>query len=286
MAARRRADDGGHGDTGQVGLGGHEVERVPAGGAGRVWGQAVAGALSAAGVAAGVAAGALSLGLVLAAPAGSAGAATTHDKTVKISTAKVAGVGTVLTSASGLTLYRFTMDSPGTSTCTGACATVWPPLLAPKGAHLSGPHGVKGLSLLKVGNGHWQVAFDKLPLYRFGGDKKKGQAHGQNVEGAWFAVLKSGIPAGAAAAPAATPTTSPGTSTTQPVTPTTQPAHSNASTGAATTVPTPAPTPATQSPTPVTSAPAPPPPPTTPPTSPPPPPTTPTTSAGGGGYGY
>ena len=105
---------------------------------------------------------------------------------------------------SGLTLYRFTMDSPGTSTCTGACATIWPPLLAPKGAHVSGPHGVKGLSLLKVGNGHWQVAFDKIPLYRFEGDKKKGQAHGQNVEGAWFAVLKSGIPASAVtAAPAA-----------------------------------------------------------------------------------
>ena len=94
---------------------------------------------------------ALSLAVVLAAPAASAGATTTTGKNVKVSTAKVAGVGTVLTTASGLTLYRFTQDSPGTSTCTGACATIWPPLLAPKGAHVSGPHGVKGLSLLKVG---------------------------------------------------------------------------------------------------------------------------------------
>ena len=257
-----------------------QEEGVPARGARRVWSRAVAGTLSALGVAAA----SLSLALVLAAPAASAGATTTTGKTVKVSTAKVAGVGTVLTTSSGLTLYRFSKDSPGMSTCTGACASIWPPLLAAKGTHVSGPHGVKGLSLLKVGNGHFQVAFDKLPLYRFGGDKKKGQAHGQNVEGAWFAVLKSGIPAGAAAAPAATTTTAPGASTTQPVTPTTQPAHSNASTGAATTVPTPAATPATQPPTPVTSAPAPPP--TTPPTSPPPPPTTPTTSAGGGGYGY
>ena len=251
------------------------MERVPAGGAGRVWSQAVAGALSAAGLTAA----ALSLALVLAAPAGSAGATTTTGKTVKISTAKVAGIGTVLTSASGLTLYRFAMDSPGTSTCTGACATIWPPLLAPKGAHVSGPHGVKGLSLLKVGNGHYQVALDKLPLYRFMGDKKKGQAHGQHVEGAWFAVLKSGIPASVTAAPAATPTTAPPASTTLPVTPSTQPAHSNASTGANTATPTPTPapaptpatTPATQPPTPVTSAPAPTAPPvTTPPTSPPP----------------
>jgi predicted lipoprotein with Yx(FWY)xxD motif len=288
MAATRRTNDGGHGDGGQEDPGGWKVERVPAGGAGRVWGRAVAGTLSTAGLAAA----ALSLALVMAAPAGSAGATTTTGKTVKISTAKVAGVGTVLTTASGQTLYRFSMDSPGTSKCTGACATIWPPLLAPKGAHVSGPHGVKGLSLLKVGNGHYQVALDKLPLYRFDGDKKKGQAHGQNVAGAWFAVLKSGIPASVTAAPAATATTAPPAPTTVPVTPSTQAPHSNASTGANATTPTPAPTPVptpattppTQPPTPVTSAPAPTAPPaTTPPTS-PPPMTTPTTS--GGGYGY
>ena len=91
----------------------------------------------------------------------------------------MAGVGTVLTTASGLTLYRFTEDSPGASKCTGACAKIWPPLLAAKGTHVSGPHGVKGLSLLNVGNGHWQVAFHKLPLYRFEGDKKKGRRMGR-----------------------------------------------------------------------------------------------------------
>ncbi len=69
---------------------------------------------------------------------------------------------------------------------------------------MSGPHGLKGLSLLNVGNGHWQVAFHKVALYRFEGDKKKGQAHGQNVGHVWFAVLKSGIPASTAVrAPAA-----------------------------------------------------------------------------------
>jgi predicted lipoprotein with Yx(FWY)xxD motif len=288
MASAGRTDEGGHGAGSREDPGGWKVERAPAGGAGRVWGQAVAGSLSAAGLAAA----ALSLALVLAAPAASAGATTTTGKTLKVSTAKVAGVGTVLTTASGLTLYRFTQDSPGTSTCTGACATIWPPLLAPKGAHVSGPHGVKGLSLLKVGNGHFQVAFDKLPLYRYAGDKKKGQAHGQNVAGAWFAVLKSGIPASAVApapaAPAAPTTTAPGSSTTRPVTSTTQAAHPNASTGANPTMPTPATTPAPvpQPTTPVTSAPAAPAPPTTTPTTSPPPTTTPTTSAGGGGYGY
>ena len=290
------------GRTGNEDPGGWREGRVPARGAGRVRRQAVAGALSAAGLAAA----ALSLALVLAAPAGPAGATTTTGKTVKVSTAKVAGVGTVLTSASGLTLYRFTEDSPGVSTCTGACAKIWPPLLVAKGAHVSGPHGVKGLSLQSVGSGHWQVAFHKLPLYRFEGDKKKGQAHGQNVGGEWFAVLKSGIPVVAiAGAPAATSTTAPGASTTAPVTSTSQGSRpstgsstaSKPGTGTGTSSNTTAPTqtPATQTPvtqTPVTQPPPPPPtppPPTTTPTTPttsPPPPTTTPTTMGGGGYGY
>jgi predicted lipoprotein with Yx(FWY)xxD motif len=244
-----------------------------------VWGQAVAGALCASALAVG----ALSVAVVLAAPAGMAGATSSHAKTVKISTAKVPNVGVVLTTASGLTLYRFTQDPTGTATCTGGCAKIWPPLLAPKGAHVSGPRGLKGLSLINVGNGHRQVAFHKVALYRFAGDKKKGQAHGQAVGGKYFAVLKSGIPAGTptGAAPLTTSPTAPPATTT----PTTA---QHPTTGASTTAPTQ--TPVTQAPptSPPTS------PPTTPPTSPPPtttpttspPPTTTTTAPAGGGAGF
>jgi len=221
-------------------------------------------------------------------PGGPAGATGSRAKTIKISTAKISGVGTVLTTSSGLTLYRFTGDSPGTSTCTGACAKIWPPLLASKGAHVSGPRGVKDLSLLKVGDGHWQVTFHKLPLYRFEGDKKKGQAHGQNVGKVWFAVLKSGIPATAAAGAGAgaTSTTAPGSSTTQPVTSTTQGGQSNSSTGANATTPTPAPTPVPQPPTPVTQPPTPVTQPTPPMTTPTTSPTTTTTAPSGGGVAF
>lgn len=253
---------------------------VPARGARRVWRQAVAGTLSASALAVG----ALSVGLAVAAPAGVAGATSTHAKTVKISTAKVPNVGVVLTSASGLTLYRFTQDPTGTATCTGGCAKIWPPLLAPKGAHVSGPRGLKGLSLINVGNGHWQVAFHKVALYRFAGDKKKGQAHGQAVGGKFFAVLKSGIPAGTAtgAAPLTTQPTSPPPTTTTPTT-----AQHSTTSGSTTT---PMQTPVTQPP----AAPTPTSPPTTPPTSPPPtttpttspPPTTTTTAPAGGGAGF
>ena len=225
---------------------------------------------------------AAALALVLAVPAGTASASSSQPKTIKVSTAKVAGVGTVLTTASGLTLYRFTEDKPGTSSCTGACAKIWPPLLASKGAHVSGPKGVKGLAVMNVGNGHWQVAFHKIPLYRFQGDKKKGQATGQKVGNVWFAAMKSGIPASNAAPLTAstTPTTAaPGAPTTQPATPTTQGSGSSS-----TPAPAPAVTPTTRASTPTRHHAAdhrlPP---TTPPTS---PPTTTTTAAGTGGYGY
>ena len=214
-----------------------------------------------------------------------ASVATSHGKakTIKVSTASISHVGTVLTTASGLTLYRFTQDPVGMSTCTGACAKIWPPLTASKGEHVQGPKGVKGLAVINVGHGHWQVAFHKVALYRYAGDTKKGQAHGQGVAHVWFAALKSGIPASGSAA--ATTTTSNSTSTSS----TTQASGGTTSGGqtapaAAPPTPTPTPPPApTSMPTPVTSPPAPP---TTTPTTQPPTTTTTTTTIGSGGYGY
>jgi predicted lipoprotein with Yx(FWY)xxD motif len=208
--------------------------------------------------------------LVLAGPAGTAGATSSHVQTIHIGTAKVPSVGTVLTTGAGLTLYHFAHDPLGAATCTGVCAQIWLPLLASKGAHIAGPKGMKGLSLIKVTGGHWQVAFHHVALYHFEGDKKKGQAKGQGVESAWFAVLKSGNPSANAAV---APTTTPSTPTTLAPTTTTLAPH------AVTTAPPPTQTPATQPPTTTT-------PPTQPPTTTttPPPTTTPTTS--GGGYGY
>src|SRR5512132_4394411 len=46
-----------------------------------------------------------------------------------------AKVGPILVDAQGRMLYRFTADHDGKSTCTGACATAWPPATF----HGSGP---------------------------------------------------------------------------------------------------------------------------------------------------
>jgi predicted lipoprotein with Yx(FWY)xxD motif len=191
-----------------------------------------------------------------------AGASTSHTITIK--TAQVPKVGLVLTTTAGLTLYHWTSDPTGTSTCTGACAQVWLPLLLPKGDHLQGPRGVKGLSTIHLAHGRRQVAFHGAALYHYTGDTKLGEAKGQGIEGMWFAVLKSGIPA---AAHVSTPA-SPPVTTTPPSTPGTSPAPTPSS---ATTPPTM--TPSTQPPT------------TQPPTTQPPSTTT-TTAPATGGAGF
>ncbi len=145
----------------------------------------------------------------------SASAVSPSGKSLTITTQRVANVGTVLATKSGLTLYRYAVDPAGTVTCTGACAKVWPPLLLPKGVrHLKTPHGVKGLSVIHVAGGRLQVVFHHQALYTFVSDKKKGQATGQGVANDWFVVLSNGR----SSAPAVAPTTTTSTPTTTPVT--------------------------------------------------------------------
>jgi predicted lipoprotein with Yx(FWY)xxD motif len=220
------------------------------------------------------------------APAGASldkGVSTSHTLTLR--SAKVANLGTVLTTSGGLTLYRFTADTSGHATCTGACAKVWPPLLVPKGDHLKGPHGLKGWSTINLGHGHKQASLGGVALYRFSGDTKKGQDKGQGVESTWFAMLANGSSAdvttpGAAPAPTTAPAAATTTTTGHATTPTTAKKSTPAvvpaptPTSSPTTQPAPAPTPTT---TPTTQAP-------TPTTQ--PPATTTTTSPPSGGYGY
>lgn len=183
-----------------------------------------------------------------------------------VSAAPAGALGTVLVDHSGLTLYRFSPDGTGKSTCTGACAMIWPPLTVPTPRVAAG----SGITASELGtitrpDGTLQVTFNGMPLYRFSGDKKAGDTTGQGVAGEWFAV-----PAAASAAP--TTTSPPATSSVPPSSPTTVP-HAVMPVPAATAPPASAP--------PVTAPPPTAPPPTAPPATSPPP-----TSAGGGGYGY
>jgi predicted lipoprotein with Yx(FWY)xxD motif len=110
---------------------------------------------------------------------------------VTVATAKVSGVGTVLVDSKGKTLYTLTNGGQAVP-CTGACAAVWIPLLLAAGSHLKDANGVKGLGTMAGGQ---QVTAGGLPLYRFTGDAKKQQAHGEGINsfgGVWHVVKVAG----------------------------------------------------------------------------------------------
>ena len=150
--------------------------------------------------------------------AGALAATATNSAIVK--TAHNATYGSLLVNSSGLTLYHLTSETKGMIKCTGACATLWPPVLVKGGAK---PSAGAGLSAAKLGTirrpgGQTQVTYNGLPLYRYSIDKKAGQVLAEGVGGVWFAVSSTGKILKHAPAATATTTT---TSTTSPATTTT-----------------------------------------------------------------
>ena len=98
-------------------------------------------------------------------------------------------LGPVLVGPNGLTLYTHTGDSATSSTCTGGCATAWPPLAVPTGSTATGGTGVSGaFATLTRDDGTLQVTYNGLPLYGWKNDAKAGDTTGQGVNG--FTVAK------------------------------------------------------------------------------------------------
>lgn len=118
--------------------------------------------------------------------------------TYEVKLGNVAGLGPVLVTGQGLTLYLFEPDHQSRSTCRGLCAVQWPPLILPKGtpAPIAGP-GIKA-SLLGTSvraDGTIQITYNRWPLYRWLPDLHPGQATGQglhNLGGLWYVVNAAG----------------------------------------------------------------------------------------------
>ena len=102
----------------------------------------------------------------------------TGGATVKLAKSKI---GSILVDSRGITLYDFPPDKMATSTCYGACAALWPPLLT-KGKPHAGP-GVKAalLGTTKRKDGKVEVTYNGHPLYYFVSDRKAGQTTGEGV---------------------------------------------------------------------------------------------------------
>jgi len=181
------------------------------------------------------------LGIAACGSANSVGTPQATKFTVESATVSVGGQQErVLVTSGGMTLYYFTSDEAGQMlACSGACLAAWPPDLLPHGDSLAGQGSLPGtLSTITRPDGTRQVTYDGWPLYRFAGDKARGDVKGQGTAGKWFAAtaqVPEMVP---------TPTPAPTPPPTPPPTPTPTPA--------------PAPPPAAAPPPPASQPPAPP----------------------------
>ena len=101
------------------------------------------------------------------------------------------GLGRVLVDGAGRTLYGFTDDSTGTSTCDGACAAAWPPELVGS-ATLPAGLDAAVFTVTTRSDGRFQLKAGRWPLYRFAGDSAPGDTNGQGSGGTWFAAAPDG----------------------------------------------------------------------------------------------
>lgn len=104
-----------------------------------------------------------------------------------------ATLGSFLVDAKGMTLYLYTNDTPGTSTCTGGCASIWPPLLT-NGAPVAG-QGVDAamLGTTQRADGTTQVTYNSWPLYYFASDSATGDTQGEGKGSVWYVITPDGM---------------------------------------------------------------------------------------------
>ncbi|KQC01393.1 hypothetical protein AQF98_06700 [Pedobacter sp. Hv1] len=102
-----------------------------------------------------------------------------------IQIANDAKFGAVLTDSTGKTLYFFASDVAGTTNCTGACETTWPPYYS---ANVSTDLNVKTTEINTIvrADGKKQSTYKGYPLYYYKDDAEIGQIKGDGVAGIWF----------------------------------------------------------------------------------------------------
>lgn len=118
-----------------------------------------------------------------------------HPGREALKSVDVPGVGRALVDDSGKTLYMFLSDSRNDSSCYGACASIWPPVLTT--GKPTAEHGAltDKLSTYRRDDGGTQVTYNGHPLYYYQADTGPGDAYGQAVDqfGAeWYAISPAG----------------------------------------------------------------------------------------------
>ena len=100
-------------------------------------------------------------------------------------------LGRILVDSRGMTLYLFTADRRGHSTCYAACARLWPPATV-SGSPVPGPGLTAKLSTTRRHNHARQLVYNGHPLYTLAADERPGQINGQGYSGVWFVLSPAG----------------------------------------------------------------------------------------------
>ena len=99
-------------------------------------------------------------------------------------------LGDILVDGEGMTLYLFTPDEQGESTCYDDCEQNWPPLEGPAEAAEGADAAL--LATVERDDGSMQVTYNGWPLYYFAGDSAAGDVNGQGVGDIWYVVDPAG----------------------------------------------------------------------------------------------
>ncbi|WP_129664506.1 hypothetical protein [Phytoactinopolyspora endophytica] len=98
-------------------------------------------------------------------------------------------LGEILVDGEGRTLYLFTSDSPGESTCSDDCLDAWPPLEG----EVEAGEGVNEdlLDTIERDDGATQATYGDWPLYYYAPDDV-GDVEGQGVNDVWYVIDADG----------------------------------------------------------------------------------------------
>ena len=112
-----------------------------------------------------------------------------------VNSSTTASLGDILVGPNGHTLYVFLKDTGPKSSCSGACASDWPPLTTTGKLTTAGGVSTSALKTERRSDGTMQVTFDGHPLYYYAGDQKPGATAGQGLNqfGAkWYVLAPTG----------------------------------------------------------------------------------------------
>jgi predicted lipoprotein with Yx(FWY)xxD motif len=103
-------------------------------------------------------------------------------------------LGLILYDLAGHTLYTFSGDKGGTSSCYGACAKKWPPALTEGKPEARGEALAAKIGATEREDGTRQLTYAGHPLYTFSADRS-GETNGNDVTafgGEWYAIRPNG----------------------------------------------------------------------------------------------